>query len=830
MLGLCFYFLASNPAFAVGDYSNETWNNDVDYYKESIDESGIYKDSTLTDWHWYIAGDPNNGDTTDDGFCFMYDGGNYGGTPFAVYNAIDITQCAFYNNPDYLNIEWYSFSDLNMIAEPDTSPIGIYQGQQAYVGVVDSDTNIFGNGSEYWSGCYATGDTPTWGAIGGGECPIINNGSDQINWGYMQQSLTQISAIDSALKNAGLETYGYTYSWMVKNADANEEATNGQDGQDTLTVTLAVKDNGGNIVYKKEFDYSYWIDNWTNFSGDENFDTPFDVSKLDSVMLEVTGQDVGNWEGYFGPEFNEPNVKLKFRPIIEDNTEQLLFESMCMNDPLYDVNCPGYQTAMMDQMNEAAGATDLTGGTQNALADALNNGGTDAFGNDLTQLEDPTGQAGALAQETGAPANDGQETGAPANDGQEAVAEETTDPVQESVAEAMTDPVQEAVEEATGEPSPVQEEATAEATVDTTNETKSSSTGLNATQLSAVNAANNVANSAVSASADAAQASTGIGLSESGGVSSTLTSVDPTGSTSAAGSVASSTDFSGGTDGSTVVTVEPMQNTNTGQPFDSSQVAAVDSSVSNTSGSDTGNTQTFDSSQGTTVDSSTADSSTASVDITQTFGGSQDTSVTQSFGNSGSDNGQSQNSSTGSNNGQQSNDSFGTTDFANTGQTAIQDDNPLADGGTVQTTDITGEDALATSNESLVQLTMLNDPTNPINQIINDITANIITQAVTDAEETAEESAEESVESQNAQEDALVAEALAGSDDEDAQSALLGYNPNFRAYQQPQMQGGEIYNDQGVYENQKTYDNPSAGLFNGASDALHREMVRSQYD
>lgn len=747
MLGLCFYFLASNPAFAVGDYSNVTWNNDVDYYKGSIDESGIYEGSTLTDWHWYIAGDPDNGDTTDDGFCFMYDGGSYGGTPFAVYNAIEPTQCAFYNSQDYLNIEWYSFSDLNMIAEPDTSPIGIYQGQQAYVGVVDSDTNIFGNGSEYWSGCYATGDTPTWGAIGGGECPIINNGSDQINWGYMQQSLTQISAIDSALKNAGLETYGYTYSWLVKNADANEEATNGKDGQDTLTVTLAVKDNGGNIVYKKEFDYSYWINNWTNFSGDENFDTPFDVSKLDSVMLEVTGQDVGNWEGYFGPEFVEPNVKLKFRPIIEDNTEQLLFEQMCMNDPLYDVNCPGYQTAMMDQMNEAAGATDLTGGTQNALADALNNGGTDAFGNDLTQLEDPTGQAGALAQATGAPANDGQDTGEndpvanPAETGvPDPVAEATPDPVAEaqerSIAEATPDPVADA-----------QEQATEQAT------TRTPGTGLNATQLSAVNAANNVANSAVSASTDAAQASTGIGLSESGGVSSTLTSVDPTGSTSANGGIQGGSNFE----------------------FGSSS------------------------------------------------GGEQNVA-------SGSDNGQSQSNTTGSNNGSQSNDSFGTTDFASTGQTAAQDNNPLADGGAVQTTDITGEDALATSNEATLQIAALNDPTNPINQIINDIAANMITQAVADAEETAEESAEESVESQNAQEDALVAEALAGSDDEDAQAALLGYNPNFRAYQQPQMQGGEIYNDQGVYENQKTYDSPRAGLFNGASDALHREMVRSQYD
>jgi len=80
------------------------------------------------------------------------------------------------------------------------------------------------------------------------------------------------------------------------------------------------------------------------------------------------------------------------------------------------------------------------------------------------------------------------------------------------------------------------------------------------------------------------------------------------------------------------------------------------------------------------------------------------------------------------------------------------------------------------------------------------------------------------------EEDALVAAAQSGDDSEDAQAALLGYNPNFRAYQQPQMAGGEIYSDQGVYENQKTYDSPRAGLFNGASDATHRAMVRQQYE
>jgi hypothetical protein len=787
----CFFYF-NTPAYAVGDYNDWTWNNDVDYYKTSIDDSGVYEGSTLTDWHWMIAGDPNNGDTTDDGFCFMYDGGSYGGTPFAVYNAIQPSQCAFYNNANYQNIEWYSFTDLNMIAEPSTAPIAIYQDQQAYVGVVDDETNIFGNGSEYWSGCFATGDGATWASNqnGGGECPIMNNDSNQINWGYMQQSLTQISAIDSALKNAGLETYGYTYSWMVKNADANFEDTNGTEGQDTLVVTLAVKDNGGNIVYKKEFDYSYWIDTWVTFTGDENFDTPFDLSKLDSVMLEVTGQDVGNWDGYYGPEFNEPNVKLKFRPIIEDNTEQLLFEQMCANDALYDINCPGYQTAMMDQMNEAIGIENVAAQDDTQLTQALDAGtgnfdnNMDAFGQET--IPQGTADVAATEQETGVPDPVAEAAGTP-------------DPVAEAAGtpEAVAEPTPEAVAE-------TKPEAVAEATQESSTAASESkkSTGLNATQLATLDAAQSVSASAEASASGSAIASAGVGLDENGGVSSTLTSVDPTGSTDATGQLSTAI---GGIDmtfatGSTDATQQAFGNSNSGQatenfgnPGNNGQLAAFGG---------------VDDATGTTVDISTG----SDIDIagSTTFG---------------------QNSNTGQNNTGATIDNMNTGDMqfdqtASMGQdsTGAEADEQFAADQTAQSM----EDSLA--QESVFDNDNAFTPGDVVDEIVMAMTNNMIQQAVVAAEEVVEESAEASYEEQNAQEDNLVAAAQSGDDSEEAQAALLGYNPNFRAYQQDQMPGGDIYNDQGVYENQKTYDNPNGRLFNGASDALHREMVRQQYE
>ena len=89
---------------------------------------------------------------------------------------------------------------------------------------------------------------------------------------------------------------------------------------------------------------------------------------------------------------------------------------------------------------------------------------------------------------------------------------------------------------------------------------------------------------------------------------------------------------------------------------------------------------------------------------------------------------------------------------------------------------------------------------------------------------------EQSIEEQNAEEDELVEKALSGDDDEDAQAALLGYNPNFRAYQQPQMPDSQFYQPKEIYEGQKNYDNPNSRFFNGASDELHNQMVRQQYD
>lgn len=55
-------------------------------------------------------------------------------------------------------------------------------------------------------------------------------------------------------------------------------------------------------------------------------------------------------------------------------------------------------------------------------------------------------------------------------------------------------------------------------------------------------------------------------------------------------------------------------------------------------------------------------------------------------------------------------------------------------------------------------------------------------------------------------------------------------NPNFTQFTQATIPDAAGYDDKGIYLDQRVVDNPAGRFFNGASDEIHRKMVRSQYD
>jgi hypothetical protein len=157
----------------------------------------------------------------------------------------------------------------------------------------------------------------------------------------------------------------------------------------------------------------------------------------------------------------------------------------------------------------------------------------------------------------------------------------------------------------------------------------------------------------------------------------------------------------------------------------------------------------------------------------------------------------------------------------------------LSNDGNISVTSILSQIQNSDKSDVVIEITVDSYEIAALDNAINDalfnlrnLEQNILKEQIENSEQ--EEELNEPV--SNEQEDELVAAALAGSDDEDAQAALLGFNPNFRAYQQPQMTDADFYKPKDIYAGQKNYDNPNARFFNGASDATHREMVRQQYE
>jgi hypothetical protein len=493
--------------------------------------------------------------------------------------------------------------------------------------------DLIGDGAINWSGCfnvYPDGEQ-IWAGTSDGQCPNMHENGGQINYGYVQQTLTNTAAINLALQEAGVEVTGYRYEWNVKNADANMETENNPDSVDPFEVTIKIYNSTGQTVFEKTYDYSYWIDNWTTFSGEETFASPFDADTLSEVQLSITGYDIGFWAGYYGPEFSSPEVNLQYR------MKAVPMDS-CDDIPVIDPTCPGFIGNMPE--------------------------------------EDTKPKELVIIESTGS---------IPLSEDELAVLE-SLDEQQEQVIETIEAEQQE------------------QQTVD-------NSAALAIAQNAEANAI-----SEAEATIDNTLAATAI-------ISQELTQQS----------------FS-------------INQSSTQQANQSMQQAESTQQQSSQSSIEQGS---IDMGDGISLDGNIAVSNL--------------TMQTQSM---------------------------------------EQDDTAV---------DVTVDTFEIAALENVIE-TAIMDLLNREKQLVREQT-------------NADEQKEELVEQlSNDEEDELVEAALQGDDSEEAQAALLGFNPNFRAYQQPQMTDADFYEPKEIYEGQKNHDNPNARFFNGASDSLHNEMVRQQYE
>ena len=674
-------------------------------------------------------------------------------------------------------------------------------------------------------------------------CPqISSDGTMRFGW-RPEEDMALTNNIDdahpiiapyaTALAEAGIMVNGYNYSWRIKSADVNNMQNTLSKGpydkegygysQDLLSITVEfIGQENQDVVWSKEYEYNYRIENWTEFSGSEAFE--LNGTDFEKIRITVDGYDAGYWGGYFGPEVSNVQFQLIFT-VVETDT--------CDEDPLSSPTCYGYQDAfnksiglptqaeMLAELESEYGATDTTsqsevtsffdGGTPDGTSFEYNEEIEAAIEAEIQvfeqeQLDQQSGiTEEQTAQQTGSTVDGGQSTG---------VSQEETTSVSEEESTGGQDPEEETTTE----------KSTEEATAITSEETpRTTTSNVNALAVAqgAEAAGNAVAGSAVALATDAATTSLNGDVATSTALnqqsqqesiealdSATETAINDSSNQNAGGSTTSSSneiaadlDFSSNTSGG-VVSSDNLSNINTGSAETINDFGGSTSNLndysSNNDGSSAGGDASFTETENvlTSLNDYALNSNDAKSDVSNSLefdniasnnvtDGSVDTSIANDMSSSGQ---------------QLSDLQLGIEAASENGQSVFAAEFELA---------------------SLDQ--------NVLDDIINNV-INTMLLMQNAAEDNFKEDTSDEGQLTAEEEDALVAAAQSGDDSEDAQAALLGYNPNFRAYQQPQMQGGEIYSDQGVYENQKTYDNPSAGLFNSASDATHREMVRQQYE
>lgn len=180
--------------------------------------------------------------------------------------------------------------------------------------------------------------TPTsgafWGGYSGGPCPGIDS-NGQIIFSYGTHTLSQTVNINQALSAAGvgIRLDGYNYSWWTKNSNINDTQPGSHDLYSHINVNLL--DAAGATLVSDFYPYGYRLADWTRFSGSRTYSDPYSLADAYSLTVSVSGRDGGFWAGYYGPEYRDFNVSLKYSV------------DPCVADPLYSPSCAGYAQALL---------------------------------------------------------------------------------------------------------------------------------------------------------------------------------------------------------------------------------------------------------------------------------------------------------------------------------------------------------------------------------------------------------------------------------------------------------------------------------------------------
>ena len=196
-----------------------------------------------------------------------------------------------------------------------------------------------------------------WGGTSGGPCPVQRSADGAILFSYGGNVLEQNIAVNKALEGTGVQVRGYQYGWTIKNANAGSVQF---PEYDPFIITIRQYDSTNkNIVEQKHYDYSKRINDWTRFSGTEDYRQKYSLASMGNLSVSMSSRDSGYWAGYYGPEINNIDVRLRYsvdicgaNPLSSptcEGYEQAYFNQQCSLNPLYNTACPGFGTAYLNQ-------------------------------------------------------------------------------------------------------------------------------------------------------------------------------------------------------------------------------------------------------------------------------------------------------------------------------------------------------------------------------------------------------------------------------------------------------------------------------------------------
>lgn len=198
-----------------------------------------------------------------------------------------------------------------------------------------------------------------WGGTSGGPCPVQRSGDGAILFSYGGSLLHQNIAVNQALANSGsgIQIRGYQYGWTIKNANAG---SNQNPSFDPLSIRVSLYDSSNiNMVEAKTFDYGRRINDWTRFTGTEDFKNNYSLASVGNFSVSISSRDEGYWAGYYGPEIRDIDVRLRYsldpcgaNPLASPTCEgyqQAFLQQQCAINSLYSQSCPGWQQAWFNQ-------------------------------------------------------------------------------------------------------------------------------------------------------------------------------------------------------------------------------------------------------------------------------------------------------------------------------------------------------------------------------------------------------------------------------------------------------------------------------------------------